>query len=100
KLDCERLKAMEKGECELGKALQQSISGKKILTVFLYDIDDDSSDVIRASGGANASITGLSLNDQLTSGELSANVDASVRLSAKVRLKFEPAVKVALVALT
>jgi len=40
------------------------------------------------------------LNDQLTGGELRASVDASVRLSAKVRLKFEPAVKAALVVLT
>ena len=103
KIDCERLKAMEKGACELRKSVQQSLSHKKLLELFLYDYDmgyDGGSDTVNISGNAVANISGIKLNDDLSKAELLTSVKASALLSAKTRIKFEPAIKAVLLAIT
>jgi hypothetical protein len=100
KLDCERLKAMEKGACELKKAAQQSISHKKLLTLFLYDIDTGAADTIHVSANGQATILGLTFSDDLSKAELATNIQVAALVSAKARVKFEGAIKVALVACT
>ena len=103
KIDCERLKAMEKGACELKKTVQQSISHKKLLTVFLYDYDHGyggGSNTVNISGNGVAKISGIKLNEDLSQAELITSLQAAALLSAKVRLKFEPAIKAALLAIT
>jgi hypothetical protein len=103
KWDCERLKAMEKGACELKKSLQLSISNKKLLTVFLYDYDtgyDAGANSVRISGNGFASISGLKVSDELDKAELTSSVKGSALVTAKVRIKYEPAIKAALLAIT
>ena len=96
KLDCERLKAMEKAGCELKKLAQQSISGKKLLTVFLYDYDTGASDTVSITGTASARISALDVSEDLTKANLVSSVSGTAKIKAKVRIQFESALKAAL----
>jgi hypothetical protein len=103
KIDCERLKAIEKGACELKKSVQGSLSHKKLLELFLYDYDqgyDGGADTVNISGNASAKISGIKLNDDLTKADLLTTVTASALVSAKTRIKLEPAIKGVLLAIT
>jgi hypothetical protein len=96
---CEADKAQKKLGCEAKKTAQQTISHKKLLTVFLYD-DAGNPDSVKVSGAGNARVLGLNLSDDLTHAELATSVSAAVRVTAKVRTKFESAIKAALLVIT
>ena len=100
KWDCERLKATEKGLCELKKTAQAAISDKLILTVYLYDIDTGASDTVWLSGLATATVSGLNIADDLKQANLITSVAASARVSTKAKLVFEPVLKALLIVLT
>jgi hypothetical protein len=97
KYDCERLKVQEKLACELKKSAQQSISDKLILTAYLYDIDTGASDTVWIAADGSASVSAMTVTDDLKQASLTAVIKASALVSTKLKFVFEPVLKAFLI---